>query len=118
MAAGTKVGEGKMLDYAHTAAVGAGEIQKVVSLVMLASRKAAANEGIGWHTEGLFDMPKASGVGSGIAFGTKVYWNSAAGQVTATASGNTAIGFAAPPVGADTALLESGTVRVRLAQNG
>lgn len=97
MAVATKVGEGQMIDHAHTAAVAAGEILKVGELVLIASRKAEANENIGWHTCGLFDFPKLVGA---MTKGAKLYWDDAGKVATLTVGSNRGIGFVQTAVGA------------------
>ena len=62
------------------------------------------------HTKGVFAMPKATGAGSGaaLAFGTDVYWDETNHVVTATALGNTLVGWIAQqtsPADADTNVL-------------
>jgi hypothetical protein len=61
--------------------------------------------------EGLFDVPKATGAGSGIAAGTSVYWDATNKVATATATGNKLMGKTTL-VAADA----DATVRVRLHQ--
>jgi predicted RecA/RadA family phage recombinase len=57
-------------------------------------------------TEGVFDLPKATGV---ISQGAKVYWDNSAKNLTTTSSGNTLIGVAVVAAGSSDA-----TARVRL----
>lgn len=45
------------------------------------------------YMRGVFELPKTAG--AALAQGAKVYWDAGAGVVTATAAGNTALGFMA-----------------------
>lgn len=113
MASATRVGEGNMIDHAHSSAVSAGDILKVGTLILVASRPAAANELIGWHTTGLIYGPKATGGSTAITKGTKVYWDNTNSVFTATSSSNTLAGHAAA-----TSLDADATQLIRLNQLG
>jgi predicted RecA/RadA family phage recombinase len=53
-----------------------------------------ANGEIGqFRRKGMFSFPKATTAGTGGAQGALAYWNNTAKSVTASASGNTLIGF-------------------------
>lgn len=56
-----------------------------------AAAQGAPVEGI---TQGVFDLPKATGTGTDVTAGTKLYWDDANKRVTKTASGNTLVGTA------------------------
>lgn len=97
MANATKVqdGGGPMLDHSAAGGLAAGQIVEIVSMVVIASREAAANEVVGCFTNGVFYMPKATGGGSAIPKGTKVYWDDGGGVVSASSTNNIACGHAA-----------------------
>src|SRR4051794_35103999 len=60
--------------------------------------EAAEGETVELDVEGVWSLPKAAGA---VAFGDKLYFVAASGLITKTAAGNTAIGFASAPAGAD-----------------
>ena len=69
-----------------TADVAAGDVVVQGDLVGVARTPIAANTPGSLAIEGVFDFPKATGAGSGIAVGTKVYWDATNKVATATAS--------------------------------
>ena len=89
------------------AIVASGGVVIVGSIVGIAAESAAIGEDLDIVTEGVFTLPKVSALA--IAIGDKVYWDSTAGLVTKTASGNTLLGAAVAA-----AANPSGTVAVRL----
>ena len=84
--------EGKNVDYTPSSAVTAGDVIVQGSLVGVAKLDIAANRQGALAVEGVFDFPKATGAGSGIAVGITVYWDATAHQATATATNNTLLG--------------------------
>jgi predicted RecA/RadA family phage recombinase len=93
MATAIFVGEGKAIDYTPSAAVAAGDVVVEGDLIGVARTPIAAGAPGSLAVEGVFDFPKTTGAGSGIAIGTKVYWDAA--DKVATASTNNG---ATPPV--------------------
>ena len=92
MALAVFVNEGNAIDYTPSADVAAGDVVVQAELVGVARTPIAANQPGSLAVAGVFDFAKATGAGSGIAVGTKVYWDSTAKVATATAQGNTYLG--------------------------
>lgn len=118
MALAIFVGDGRAIDYTPSANVAAGDVVVLVDLVGVARTPIAANTPGSLAVWGIFDFAKATGAGSGIAQGTKVYWDAA--DHVATASANNG---ATPPVPyaylgkvVKAAADADATVRVRLSQ--
>jgi predicted RecA/RadA family phage recombinase len=109
MALAVFVSEGRAVDYTPTADVAAGDVVVQGDLVGVARAPIAANVPGALVIAGLFDFAKATGAGSGIAVGTKVYWDSTNKVATATVGTNKYLGKTAR-VAAD----GDATVRVRL----
>jgi predicted RecA/RadA family phage recombinase len=105
------VSDDDMVDYTPTADVAAGDVVVQGDLVGVAKKPIPANTAGALAVEGLFDVPKATGAGSGIAAGTSVYWDATNKVATATATGNKLMGKTVL-VAADA----DATVRVRLHQ--
>lgn len=109
----TFIHEGASIDYTPGADVDAGAVVVQGELLGVAVRAIPANTLGAIAVEGVFDFPKATGGGSAIAAGAKLYWN-ALGQVATTddaAGVNKAIGKAVLAA-ADA----DATVRARLSQ--
>lgn len=83
MAIAQFVQEGKSIDYTPSADVSAGDIVVQGDLLGVAQIDIAANQLGAVAVEGVFDIDKATGVGTGIAVGTKVYWDVADQQAKA-----------------------------------
>ena len=111
MATATFVQEGGAVDYTPSADVAAGDVVVQGDLVGVATRPIAASTLGALAVGGVFDFPKATGVGKAIAAGKKVYWDVTNKQATETSSGNTFLGKTVAAVGDSDA-----TVRVRLSQ--
>jgi predicted RecA/RadA family phage recombinase len=92
MALAIFVSEGRAIDYTPTADVAAGDVVVQADLVGVARTPIAANTLGSLAIVGLFDFPKASEAGTGIAAGVKAYWDSAAKVVTATVGTNKYLG--------------------------
>ena len=103
------VSVGSAVDYTPSADVAAGDVVVQVDLVGVARAPIPANTLGSLVIAGVFDFPKATGAGSGIAVGTKVYWDATNKQATATASTNKYLGKTTK-----TAADGDATVRVRL----
>lgn len=102
----TKVKDGGMIDHTPAAAVGAGDVVVQSNLVGIANRPIDANVGGSLEIQGIFDVVKANGE---LAAGTAIYWDAdgnpqggtaGSGAATATATGNTFLGWAIAAAGA------------------
>ena len=69
------VQSGETVDYTPGAAVSSGDVVVQGELVGVANLDIAANELGALHVEGVFDFPKATGGGTAITAGAKVYWD-------------------------------------------
>lgn len=100
-------GENLTLTAPRTLASGAGFL--VGSIFGVASADAANGAPVVGVTEGVFDLPKATGA---VIAGAKLYWDNAAFNVTTNASGTTLIGVAtqAAASGDPTARVKLGVV--------
>lgn len=79
---------GEAVDYTPGADVAAGEVVVQNDLVGVTKRLIPANQPGAVHVTGVYDFPKATGGGTAIAAGKKVYWDAAAKQATeSTAAG-------------------------------
>ncbi|GIX05042.1 MAG: hypothetical protein KatS3mg114_0911 [Planctomycetaceae bacterium] len=109
----TFVQEGSAVDYTPNADLEAGAVVVQNDLVGVTKRKVLANELGALHVAGVFDFPKAAGVGTAIAAGLNVYWD-VAEQVAKTNSetgANKLLGKTTAAAGDNDA-----TVRVRMSQ--
>ena len=113
MAIAQFVHEGKSIDYTPGADVTVGDIVVQGDLLGVAQLDMAANQLGAVAVAGVFDIDKATGVGTGIAVGVKVYWDAANKQATAddNAGANKYLGKTVAAAGDDDA-----KVRVRLEQ--
>ena len=107
----TFVQDGHAIDYTPSTAVAAGDVVVQGDLPGVARTPIAANAMGSLAVSGVFDFPKATTAGSGIAAGTKAYWDATAKLATATAQGNTYLGMTT-----QAAADADATVRVRLSQ--
>jgi predicted RecA/RadA family phage recombinase len=67
--------EGNSIDYTPGADVAAGAVVVLNDLIGVAKTPIAANMLGALAVKGVFDVPKASGVGTAIAAGKTVYWD-------------------------------------------
>lgn len=105
------VHDGAAIDYTPGTAVSAGDVVVQGELVGVAKLDIAANKLGALAVAGVFDFPKNSGVGTAIAMGVNVYWDSVNKVATTTAAGNKLIGkVVRAAADADT------SVRVRMSQ--
>ena len=104
---------GRNIDYTPISDVADGSIIVLGDLVCVASLDIPANTLGALAVEGVFDINKATGVGTGIAVGTKVYWDVADQQATSDdeSGANKYLGKTIAAAGDDDA-----KVRVRLGQ--
>jgi len=77
MATATYVQAGDSIDYTPSADVAAGDVVVQGDLVGVAKIRIAANALGALAVSGVFDFPKATGVGEAISVGSKVYWDEA-----------------------------------------
>lgn len=80
MPVATFVHTGTAIDYTPGSAVAAGDVVVQGDLIGVAKRPIAANELGALSVEGVFDVPKATGVATAIAAGASVYWDVADGE--------------------------------------
>jgi predicted RecA/RadA family phage recombinase len=105
--------DGFTIDYTPGAAVAAGAVVVQTDLVGVAKVDIPANTPGALSVTGVFDFPKATGVGTAIAVGASVYWDVAeqVAKTNAEAGANKLIGKTVAAAGDNDA-----TVRVRLSQ--
>ena len=105
--------EGESIDHTPGAAVAAGDVVVQGELVGVAKVDIPANALGALAVAGVFDFPKATGVGTAITSGSTVYWDEAAKEATTNSAAgvNKELGktVAAAADG-------DGTVAVRLSQ--
>jgi len=109
----TFVHDGDTIDYTPDADVSAGDVVVQEDLIGIAKRDIASGALGALAVTGVFDLPKATGVGEAIGAGAKVYWD-AGGSVATTdpaAGANKYLGKTVRAAEDDAA-----TVRVRLSQ--
>lgn len=111
MATARFIHDGNSIDYTPGANVSAGDVVVQNDLVGIAKVDIGAGKLGALAVTGVFDVPKATGAGTAIAAGAKVYWNAVASQATTTATGNKYLGKTVRDASDDDAL-----VRVRLEQ--
>ncbi len=113
MAGATFVQAGDAVDYTPASDVAAGDVIVQGDLVGVATRDIAAGELGALAVAGVFDFPKATGVGSTIAVGSIVYWDDANDLATTNdgTGANKKIGTTIAAAGDNDA-----TVRVRMSQ--
>lgn len=102
---------GDAVDYTPAADVKAGDVVIQNDLTGIAKLDIKAGKLGALAVTGVFDVPKATGAGSAIAVGAKVWWDAAVKQATAVAL---AQGYLGKVVKA--ASDADATVRVRLSQ--
>jgi len=107
------VHDGKAIDYTPTNAVIAGQVVELGTVPLVAPVAIPAGVLGALAVNGVFDFPKATGVGTAIAAGASVYWDEADQQAkTDSESGaNKLLGKTTAAAGDDDA-----TVRVLLSQ--
>lgn len=109
----TKISEGMRVDYTPTSAVASGAVVVQGELIGVALAPITANTLGALAVAGVFDFPKATGSGSEISAGAKVYWD-ASGGVATTSDGSGANKYIGKAVRA--ASTTDNTVRVLLSQ--
>jgi len=113
MATAQFVHDGDSIDYTPSSAVSAGDVVVQEDLVCVAKLDIEANRLGALAATGVFDFPKATGAGTAIAAGAKVYWDVADGEAKEDdeSGANKFIGKTVKAAGDDDT-----TVRVRLSQ--
>ena len=113
MAIAEFVQQGNSIDHTPAGAITAGDVVVQGDLIGIAQIDCAADQLGALAVSGVFDIDKATGVGTGIAVGTKVYWDVADQQAKADdeAGANKYLGKTIAAAGDDDA-----KVRVRLEQ--
>ncbi len=113
MATAQFINDGKSIDYTPGSAVNAGDVVVQGDLIAIAKLDIAAGQLGALATAGVFDVPKATGAGTDIAAGAKLWWNATDSRVEKT-DGSGVHKYLGKAVRA--ALTTDATVRVRLEQ--
>ena len=79
--------DGDAIDYTPASDVSAGDVVVQGELVGIAKRDIKAGELGALAMVGVFDFPKATGGGTAIAIGTKLFWDEAAREATPDSGG-------------------------------
>lgn len=122
MATAQFIHDGNAIDYRPASDLPAGSVVVQGDLVGITKRDIATGQLGVLELTGVFDLPKATGAGSGIAAGKKVYWKPAAGENPAVATtdaddgGTPATAYAYVGKCIRAATDADATVRVRLEQ--
>jgi len=113
MATATFIHDGNAIDYTPGSDVSAGDVVVQGDLIGVAKQPITANALGALAVAGVFDFPKATGGGSAITAGAKVYWDAGDSEAKedAEAGANKYLGKVATAVTDDDT-----TVRVRLEQ--
>ena len=113
MATAQFIHDGDSIDYTPDSDVSAGDVVVQEELVGVAKLDIEANRLGALAVTGVFDFPKATGGGTAIAAGKKVYWDVADGEAKEDdeTGANKLIGKTVAAAGDDDT-----TVRVRLSQ--
>ena len=113
MATARFIYDGDAVDFTPTDEVNAGDVVVQGELVGIAKLDMAAGQLGALAVTGVFDVAKATGAGTDIAVGAKLYWNATDNRVE-TAVGDPARPYLGKAVRA--AATTDATVRVRLEQ--
>jgi len=113
MATATFVHDGSAVDHTPSGDVAGGDVVVQGELVGVVRHSAKANEPTSLAVTGVFDLPKATGVGTAIGAGLDVYWDEADQEAKTDdeAGANKKLGRTVLAAGDNDA-----TVRVRLSQ--
>ena len=107
----TFIHDGNSIDYTPGSDTAAGAVVVQGELVGVAKTPIAANALGSLAVWGVFDFPKATGVGTAITAGANCYWDAANTRATTTATGNQLIGKCVKAAADADAL-----VRIRMSQ--
>lgn len=113
MATATFIHEGSSIDYTPASDVSAGDVVVQSELLGVAKLDIAANMLGSLSVVGVFDFPKATGVGEAIGQGLDVYWDESDTQATTDSDTGTNKKIGRSIASADD---DATTVRVRLSQ--
>lgn len=113
MAQATFIHDGNAIDYTPTADVAVGDVVVQSELVGVAKQPIVANARGALAVKGVFDFPKATGGGTAITAGAKVYWDDT-NKLATTDDGAGANKYVGKVIRA--AADEDATVRVRMSQ--
>jgi len=113
MATAQFIHNGDSIDYTPGAAVAAGDVVVQGDLIAIAKLDIAVGQRGALATVGVFDVPKATGGGTDIAAGAKLWWNASDSRVEKVV-GDPARPYLGKAVRA--AATTDATVRVRLEQ--
>lgn len=113
MATAQFIHNGDSIDYTPGAAVAAGDVVVQGDLIAIAKLDIAAGQLGALATVGVFDVPKATGAGTDITAGAKLWWNATNSRVEKT-DGSGVHKYLGKAVRA--ALTTDATVRIRLEQ--
>lgn len=106
-------GRGDVLDYVVASTdITSGTVRLLGNVIGIAQASGVVGETVAMSVSGVHELP-AETPAAAIAQGATVYWDDAAGEITATASGNQLVGYAAAAKA-----LNAATILVRLAQTG
>lgn len=98
--------EGEAIDYTPGSNVAAGAVVAIGSVgVGIAQTAIAANTRGSLLVDGVVEFPKATGTGTALTFGAKVYWDATNSVVTTTSSGNTLAGYVVAAAGTTDAVV-------------
>jgi predicted RecA/RadA family phage recombinase len=86
------IAPGFRVDYTPGSDVALGAVVVQGDLVGIADRPLPANKLGALAIAGIFSMPKATGTGTALTVGAKVYWDASTSKVTGTASTNVYVG--------------------------
>ena len=84
MATAQFIHNGDSIDYTPGAAVAAGDVVVQGDLIAIAKLDIAAGQLGALATVGVFDVPKATGAGTNITAGAKLWWNATNSRVEKT----------------------------------
>ncbi len=113
MATATFIQQGDSIDYTPGAAVNAGDVVVLNDLIGVAKRDIAANTLASLDVAGVFEFPKASGVGTAIGAGLDVFWDEGNTEATTDNGGGTNKKIGRSVLAADD---DATAVRIRLSQ--
>ena len=113
MAIATYIHEGTSIDYTPGADVSAGDVIVQNELVGVAKRDIPANTLGALSAAGVFDFPKATGVGTAIDEGLDVYWDEGGTVATTDPAAGTNKKIGRSVAAADD---NATTVRIRMSQ--
>jgi hypothetical protein len=91
--------DGDVLDIVVSATTTSGTPVLRGTRLTIPLKSGVSGDTIAHAVEGVFEITKATGAGTGLTVGAIAYWDDTAKKVTGSASGNTAIGWAVEDAG-------------------